>query len=273
MRIFRNFYKKIIFILSLKFFVAADADFQAGIHGPFNPTGTTKDRSGKLIELWSVYSWSKVHKRQSDGVETTTAPSRTTASFIPWEATTTSVAMTTMTPKRPSDGKNLCSVDAHCGPGGKCGPYCPIIEGLGTGSITQILVRVDFYVSAEPCRVESMLKVCGVHTKTFAIALQDHMECHAKTISHFAMKIFASMVVNVTILIFYKWVAVIALGLVSMGHFVIRKIVVQGDFELYKSSSPNICPVTPFPICGGPENWNYCTFKINDRYWLWERYL
>ena len=56
MRIFQNFYKKIIFILSLKFFVAADADFQAGIHGPFNPTGTTKDRSGKLIELWSVYS-------------------------------------------------------------------------------------------------------------------------------------------------------------------------------------------------------------------------
>ena len=112
--------------------------------------------------------------------------------------------MTTMTPKRPSDGKNLCSVDAHCGPGGKCGPYCPIIEGLGRGFITQTLVRVDFYVSAEPRRFESMLKEFGVRTKIFATALQDRMECHAKTISHFAMKIFVSMVVNATILIFYK---------------------------------------------------------------------
>ena len=48
MRIFRNFYKKIIFILSLKFFVAADADFKAGIHGPFNPTETARGCRGPI---------------------------------------------------------------------------------------------------------------------------------------------------------------------------------------------------------------------------------
>ena len=40
MRIFRKLYKKFLFKLTLKFFVAADADFQAWIHGPFGPTET-----------------------------------------------------------------------------------------------------------------------------------------------------------------------------------------------------------------------------------------
>ena len=42
MRIFLKFYKKLLFILSLKFFIAADADFQTGIHGPFDPTETAR---------------------------------------------------------------------------------------------------------------------------------------------------------------------------------------------------------------------------------------
>lgn len=75
----------------------------------------------------------QVEKMRSDGKETTTAPMFTTAGWNPWEATTTSVSMTTMTPKKPSDGKNLCTVDAHCQNGGKCGKYCPLIEGLGIG--------------------------------------------------------------------------------------------------------------------------------------------
>ena len=48
MRIFRNFYKKIIFLLSFKFLVAADADFKAGIHGPVNLTETARGCRGPI---------------------------------------------------------------------------------------------------------------------------------------------------------------------------------------------------------------------------------
>ena len=75
----------------------------------------------------------QVEKIRPDGKETTTASMFTTAGWNPWEATKTSVSMTTMTPKIPDDGVNLCSVDAHCQNGGKCGKYCPLIEGLGIG--------------------------------------------------------------------------------------------------------------------------------------------
>jgi len=104
MRIFdlRRLYEKLFLLLILNCLVSANANF-------------------------------KVDKVQSNGTELTTAPYYTTAAWNPWEATTTSVSMTTMTPTRPSDGVNLCTVDAHCHNGGKCGNYCPLIEGLGNG--------------------------------------------------------------------------------------------------------------------------------------------
>ena len=68
MRIFdlRKNYEKTSIVLILNFFIRADASFQ-------------------------------VEKVQSDGTETTTARLHTTAGWNPWEATTTSVSMTTMT--------------------------------------------------------------------------------------------------------------------------------------------------------------------------------
>ena len=96
MRIFDKFHIEILFLPILNFCVLADAN----------------DYTVK------------------DGPETTTGLSYTSANWNPWEATTTSVAVTT--PSRPNDGVNMCTVDAHCHNGGKCGDYCPYIEGLGT---------------------------------------------------------------------------------------------------------------------------------------------
>ena len=97
MRIFNKFHIEIIFLPILNFFVTADAN----------------DYTVK------------------DGAETTTGLSYTSAYWNPWEATTNSVVVTT--PPRPNDDVNMCTVDAHCHNGGKCGDYCPYIEGLGTG--------------------------------------------------------------------------------------------------------------------------------------------
>ena len=150
MRILKKF-ENSLFLLLLNFFETVDANLQVGIHGRWS-------RSFGLPFLNSCF---KAQENQSNGSQTTTAPSRTTANFIPWEATTTSVSMTTMTPKRPSDGKNLCTVDAHCGPGGKCGPYCPIIEGLGTGfegqkSSLTIVFKLEFHVIGVWCPYENI---------------------------------------------------------------------------------------------------------------------
>ena len=114
MRIFdlRKNYEKISIVLIFGFFITADANFQ-------------------------------LEKAKSNSIETTTASLYTTAGWNPWEATTTSVAITTMTPTRPSDGVNLCTVDAHCHNGGKCGDYCPYIEGLGNCFKLYSLVRFN----------------------------------------------------------------------------------------------------------------------------------